>query len=199
MKRHHGFCDGIQRRDFLRVGGAGLFGASCTLLGLLEGQAAAAERGVSNAQEDRSLIIVFLRGGLSPIDTWDLKPNAPVEFRGEFDPISTNVPGIEISELMPRTSQQMDKFSLIRSVHEQELLSRSRRPLHAHQLSPGGRLQRETDSQQSASVVRVDHREEARPARFGAAVRLRARHASQLRRVVSRRVKRPVQRERRPS
>lgn len=115
MKRHRGFCDGIERRDFLRVGGAGLFGASLTLPGLLERQAAAAEQGVSNAKNDRSLIIVFLRGGLSTIDTWDLKPDSPVEFRGEFDPIATNVSGIDIGERMPRTAQQMDKFSLIRS------------------------------------------------------------------------------------
>ena len=56
-----------------------------------------------------------MRGGLSTIDTWDLKPDAPREFLGEFSPISTNVPGIQLGELMPRTAQQMDKFSLIRS------------------------------------------------------------------------------------
>lgn len=107
------FCDGIQRRDFLRMGSAGMFGAAWTLPSLLAGQARSAERGV--AATDKSLIVVFLRGGLSTIDTWDLKPQAPAEFRGDFQPISTNVPGIQISEQMPRTAQQMDKFSLVRS------------------------------------------------------------------------------------
>src|SRR5207248_1743448 len=80
---------------------------------LLRGQARAAEQG--KATKDVSLIFLFLHGGLSTIDTWDLKPDAPVEFRGEFSPIDTNVPGTRICELMTRTARQMDKFSLIRS------------------------------------------------------------------------------------
>ncbi|MCH2570604.1 MAG: DUF1501 domain-containing protein [Planctomycetes bacterium] len=111
MIRTKGFCDGIQRRDFLRMGSAGVFGTTYSLPEFLDQQTAA--RG--NTKNNRSLIIVFLRGGLSTIDTWDLKPDAPREFRGEFSPISTNVPGIQLGELMPRTAQQMDKFSLIRS------------------------------------------------------------------------------------
>ncbi len=111
MHRNTPFCDGLARRDFLRVGTAGLFGLS--LPALLERQARAAEKGQS--PKDVSLIFLFLHGGLSTIDTWDLKPDAPVEFRGEFKPAATKVPGIRIGELVPRIGRQMDKFSLIRS------------------------------------------------------------------------------------
>jgi len=112
MSRKSSYCDGIERRDFLRVGAASLFGFGLTLPGMLEGQAHAAGSG---STKDVSLIFVFLHGGCSTIDTWDLKPNAPSEFRGEFKPIATNVSGIQISEHMPRTARHMDKFSLIRS------------------------------------------------------------------------------------
>lgn len=105
------FCDGLRRRDFLRVGTAGLFGLA--LPQLLARQARAAERGLSPS--DVSLIFVFLHGGLSTIDTWDLKPEAPAEFRGPFRPIDTCVPGIRIGEHLPRIAKQMDRFSLVRS------------------------------------------------------------------------------------
>ncbi|MCI0459385.1 MAG: DUF1501 domain-containing protein [Gemmataceae bacterium] len=107
------FCDGMRRRDFLRVGAAGLFGATLTLPELLRLQAHASERGRSTS--DVSLIFLFLHGGLSTIDTFDLKPDAPAEFRGQFRPINTNVPGTQVCEHLPRTARQMDKFSLIRS------------------------------------------------------------------------------------
>jgi uncharacterized protein (DUF1501 family) len=105
------FCDGVRRRDFLRLGSAGLFGMGLTLPGLLEMQARAA----GQARSDRSLIFLFLHGGLSTIDTWDMKPDAPAEFRGDFRPIDTNVAGIRIGEHMPRTARQLDKIALIRS------------------------------------------------------------------------------------
>ncbi len=107
------FCDGIRRRDFLRLGTAGLFGLGLSLPDLLRLQARAAEEG--RRPNDVSLIFLFLHGGLSTMDTWDLKPAAPVEFRGEFRPIATNVPGIQITEHLPRTARQMDKIALIRS------------------------------------------------------------------------------------
>ena len=120
MTRKGIFCDGIRRRDFVRVGSAGLLGTTWTLPHLLQQQALAFEQGVDRSKEDRSkedrsLIVVFLRGGLSTIDTWDMKPNAPAEIRGDFNPISTNVAGIQIGEHTPRVAQQVDKFSLIRS------------------------------------------------------------------------------------
>jgi uncharacterized protein (DUF1501 family) len=111
MKR--AFCDGLTRRDFLHLGNASLFGMAVTLPAFLEGRARAAAQGRST--RDASLVFLFLQGGLSTIDTWDLKPDAPAEFRGDFRPIATNVPGIQISEMMPRTARQMDKFALLRN------------------------------------------------------------------------------------
>jgi uncharacterized protein (DUF1501 family) len=107
------FCDGISRRDVLRVGAAGLFGMGLTLPRLLELQARATAQGARAS--DVSLIFLFLHGGLSTIDTFDLKPSAAAEFRGEFRPIATNVPGVQVCEHLPRLARQMDKFSLIRS------------------------------------------------------------------------------------
>ncbi|MDR3636457.1 MAG: DUF1501 domain-containing protein [Isosphaeraceae bacterium] len=104
------FCDGIARRDLLRLGMAGLFGMGLNLPRLL----AASARGGGEAR-DVSLIFVFLHGGMSTIDTFDLKPGAPAEFRGEFKPIATRVPGIAICEHLPKLAAEADKFSLIRS------------------------------------------------------------------------------------
>lgn len=108
------FCDGIGRRDLLRVGVAGLFGMGLPLAGILARETGATAGGAA-PQRDVSLIILFLKGGLSTIDTWDLKPEAPSEFRGPFQPIETNVPGIRIGEHLPLAAGQMDKFSLVRS------------------------------------------------------------------------------------
>ncbi len=116
----HAFCDGIARRDFLRVGTAGLFGL--TLPALLERQARAADKGLS--PKDVSLIFLFLHGGLSTIDTWDLKPDAPAEFRGDFKPIDTNVSGVA-DPLVPAP----------------QLRPWAGRPLHVHRLLPRRRLQ----------------------------------------------------------
>lgn len=109
MNERTNYCDGVSRRDVLRVGAASLFGATI----LPETLLAAAAGG--QGKNDVSLIIVFLQGGLSTMDTFDLKPDAPAEFRGDFNPIQSNVPGILIGEHMPRVAQQMDKLSLVRS------------------------------------------------------------------------------------
>jgi hypothetical protein len=97
----------------LRIGAAGVFGFGVSLPDLLAGRARASEAG--REAQDVSLIIVFLQGGLSTIDTWDMKPEAPAEFRGEFRPISTNVPGIQLCEHLPQLAGQVDKFALVRS------------------------------------------------------------------------------------
>ena len=107
------FCNGVTRRDFIHMGAAGIFGMGLTLPQVLHAQAHSAARGQTT--RDVSLIFLFLHGGLSTIDTWDMKPNAPVEFRGEFGPIQTNVSGIQVSEHLPRSARHMEKFSLIRS------------------------------------------------------------------------------------
>jgi uncharacterized protein (DUF1501 family) len=105
------FCDRVARRDVLRVGTAGLFGMGLSLPRILQ----AAGPGSRDRDRDVSLIVVFLHGGLSTIDAWDLKPDAPAEFRGEFRPIATRAPGVSVSEHLPRIAGQMDKVSLIRS------------------------------------------------------------------------------------
>jgi hypothetical protein len=109
------FCDGLARRDFLRLGTAGVFGLGLSLPELLARRGDASENG--GVPRDVSLIFLFLRGGLSTIDTFDLKPDAPAEFRGDFKPIPTNVSGIQIGEHLPKLARQADKFSLLRSFH----------------------------------------------------------------------------------
>jgi Protein of unknown function (DUF1501) len=107
------FCNGVTRRDFIHMGAAGVFGMGLNLPTILQAQERAAARGQS--PRDVSLIFLFLHGGLSTIDTWDMKPNAPQEFRGEYGQIQTNVTGIQVCEHLPRSARHMDKFSLIRS------------------------------------------------------------------------------------
>lgn len=103
--------DRFSRRGLLHVGSLGL--AGMTLPNLLRLQAAAAAEGKS--VKKKSVILVWLAGGPSHIDMYDLKPAAPAEFRGEFKPIPTNVPGIEISEHLPLQAQIMDKLAIVRS------------------------------------------------------------------------------------
>src|ERR1700726_4990290 len=109
------FCNGVTRRDFIHLGTASLFGLGLNVPTLVRAQERAQRAsGVSRGSpNDVSLIFLFLHGGLSTIDSWDMKPNAPQEFRGEFRQIPTNVTGIQVCEHLPRSSQHMDKFSLI--------------------------------------------------------------------------------------
>lgn len=116
--KSHRFCDGMDRRSFLRIGGLGLGGL--TLPHLLQGQASASNGSVSGDVSRKSAIMIFLAGGVSHQDFVDLKPNAPDGIRGEFLPIDTNVPGIQICELMSNMAQMMDKFSIIRSIADSD-------------------------------------------------------------------------------
>lgn len=102
-------CDGIKRRDFLKVGA---IGAGLSLSGYLRLAAA----GEVTAARAKSAIFINLTGGPSHMDTFDLKPNAPSEFRGTFNPIKTNAPGVEISEHLPKLAQCADKFAILRGV-----------------------------------------------------------------------------------
>ncbi len=104
------FCDGISRRSFLKIGA---FGAGLTLAEMLRQRAAA---GTTPSTPTKSAIMIYLPGGPSHLDMYDLKPDAPKEYRGEFKPINTNVPGVQICELMPRQARMMDKLAIIRSV-----------------------------------------------------------------------------------
>jgi hypothetical protein len=102
-------CDGITRRHFLTAGALGLGGL--TLADVLRAEAAAGK-----GSSGKSIINIHLDGGPPHLDTIDLKPDAPVEVRGEFKPISTRVPGLQISELMPRLASIADKLAFIRSL-----------------------------------------------------------------------------------
>lgn len=104
------YCDGLSRRNFLRIGGLALGGMS--LADILRAEAAAPARRATH----KSVIMIFLSGGPPHQDMVDLKPEAPVEIRGEFNPIATNVPGIEICEHMPRLAQMTDRLAIIRSL-----------------------------------------------------------------------------------
>jgi uncharacterized protein (DUF1501 family) len=103
-------CDNLSRRDFLHVGAIAPLGL--TLPAFLARRAAAA-----SDSRDVNCIMLFLVGAPSHIDTWDPKPDAPAEVRGPFQTIATNVPGIRVTEIFPRTARHADKFSLIRSVY----------------------------------------------------------------------------------
>ena len=104
------FCDGISRRDFFTVGGFALGGLALS-------DVLASE---PRARSHKAIINVYLPGGPSHIDMWDPKPDAPREIRGEFNPIDTNVPGIQICELFPRMAAMMDKFIIVRSLSDSE-------------------------------------------------------------------------------
>jgi uncharacterized protein (DUF1501 family) len=104
------YCDGVVRRDFLKAGVLSGLGLS---LGSYFRAAAAGE--VKEAK-GKSAIFVYLGGGPTHMDTFDLKPDAPADFRGEFKPIKTNVPGMEICEHMPKLAQCADKFAILRGV-----------------------------------------------------------------------------------
>ncbi len=106
----HRTCDGVLRRDFLTAGVLG--GIGLTLPGYLRMAAAGQDR---PAHAD-SAIFINLQGGPSHIDTFDLKPEAPAEYRGTFKPIETNVPGVSISEHLPKLAQCADKFAILRGV-----------------------------------------------------------------------------------
>lgn len=102
----------ISRRTFLRAGFLGIAGLSLADLLRLRGQAA--ENGKS--LKDTAILLIWLNGGPSHIDLYDLKPNAPAEYRGACKPIKTNVPGMDISELLPEQAKRMDQLALVRSL-----------------------------------------------------------------------------------
>ncbi len=105
-------CNGTTRRDFLQVGMLGAIG-----FGLPQWCAAQAAGAVKPGSGDRSCIMIFNLGAPSNIDLWDMKPDAPAEIRGPFQPIATKSSAIQFSETLPRHAQIADKISLVRSVH----------------------------------------------------------------------------------
>src|ERR1043166_2855015 len=104
------FCDGITRRGFLKIGA---FGAGLTLAEMLRLRAAA---GPAAPTSNKAAIMIYLPGGPSHMDMYDLKPEAPKEFKGEFKPIATNVPGVQICEPFPLQAKMWDKLACVRSI-----------------------------------------------------------------------------------
>ncbi len=126
------------RREALRIG-AGAFGL--TLPALLRADSRAARSG-ARPPSARSVIILYLNGGPSQLDTWDMKPAAPREVRGSFRPISTNVPGIQVCEHMPRMARIADKYTIVRSMSHDE----SDHLRAGYRVMTGGRLLRSIDA-----------------------------------------------------
>jgi hypothetical protein len=113
LGKRQSFCDGIHRRNFLRIGA---FGAGLSLADMLRVKAQAAPSGTGSLAKMKSAIMIYLPGGPSHMDMYDLKPDAPAEFHGEFKPIPTNVPGIQICEHFPRQAKMFDKLAVVRSL-----------------------------------------------------------------------------------
>jgi hypothetical protein len=124
------FCDGLTRRDFLHTGVLGMMGFALTDWMALKAQGAVLQ------DNDLNVIQLFLVGGPSQLDTWDMKPDAPAEIRGPYKPIKTNVPGIEICEVFPRMAKIADKYTLVRSLYHTAAAVHDT----GHQLMQTGRL-----------------------------------------------------------
>src|ERR1051325_10464555 len=109
------FCDGMNRRSFLKIGA---FGAGLTLADMLRAKAMASNTPAraAAATPTKSAIMIYLPGGPSHLDMYDIKTEAPVEYRGEFRAIQTNVPGVQICEHMPRQARMWDKLACVRSI-----------------------------------------------------------------------------------
>jgi len=109
------FCDGVSRRGFLRIGALGLGASALTLADLYRLEAQTVPAGLP-ATRQKSVINIFLGGGPPHQDMWEIKTEAPSEFRGEFNPIATTVPGIQIGEVFPRIATRMHRCVLLRAV-----------------------------------------------------------------------------------
>jgi hypothetical protein len=123
-------CDGVTRRDFLQAGSLSLLGLGLSTFEERSAQAA------TTRDRDVNCIMLFLVGGPSQLDTWDMKPDAPTGIRGPFRPIDTNVPGIQVSEIFPKLAAQMDKVALVRSIHHEATAVHDT----GHQMMQTGRL-----------------------------------------------------------
>jgi uncharacterized protein (DUF1501 family) len=109
-------CEGVSRRALLKIGALGV--GSLTLPDLLRLRAQA--QGEGRAASDTAVILLWMDGGPSQFETYDPKPDAPIEYRGPFQPIRTNVPGIQFCELLPRQAQIADKIAVVRSLTHRE-------------------------------------------------------------------------------
>src|SRR3954470_9384325 len=124
-------CDGITRRDFLQVGALGAIGLTLSKYAALQAMGA-----VAKGSDEKAAIMIFNLGAPSQLDTWDMKPDAPREIRGPFQPISVKGGGFPVSGMFPLHAKIGDKFSLVRSVYH------TAAPVHdtGHQMMQTGRL-----------------------------------------------------------
>ncbi len=110
-------CDGITRRELLRIGGSALVGLSLAdILGAESARAAEAAAGGPGWGKAKSVILIYLQGGPSHLDLWDPKPDAPENVRSVFKPIATKIPGVQFTEILPKLAAMNDKFTMIRSM-----------------------------------------------------------------------------------
>src|SRR5438309_10019353 len=110
-------CDGITRRELLRVGGSAVFGFSlANLLGLQKASAKNGPIGGPGFGKAKSVILIYLQGGPSHLDLWDPKDNVPANVKSVFKAIDTKVPGVKVTEVLPKLAQVLDKATLIRSM-----------------------------------------------------------------------------------
>ncbi len=107
-------CDGLTRRETLKAGALSALGG-LSLADLMRGEASASPH--ARPGKAKNVIVLYLLGGAPTQDMWDLKPDAPAEVRGEFKPIATSAPGVEICELLPRSAQWMHRAAIVRSVN----------------------------------------------------------------------------------
>jgi hypothetical protein len=151
LRCQHGarFCDALARRELLRAGAIGVGGLA--LADLLRLREAVASPGRTKATgKARSVVMLFLSGGPSHLDMWDLKPDAPEEIRGTFRPIATSVPGVQISEHMPRSARLADRFTIIRSMRH----GNSNHPAASYWMMTGGPIAR--TAPQAVTLSRED-------------------------------------------
>lgn len=109
----HRYCDGVSRRSFLKFGG--MMGG-LSLPRILRAELTLTAKPKPGGKSHKSVIMIYLSGGIAHQDTFDLKPNAPAEIRGEFKPIATRIQGVDVCELLPMTAMSMDKLAVIRSI-----------------------------------------------------------------------------------
>ncbi|MDA7977965.1 MAG: DUF1501 domain-containing protein [Pirellulales bacterium] len=109
-------CDGLTRRDLLRVGGSTMFGLSLPGLLQAESRAATDQEKHDSFGKAKSVILLYLQGGPSHLDLWDPKENVPDNVKSQFAPIDTKTPGVKVTDLMPRFAEVTDKVTLIRSM-----------------------------------------------------------------------------------
>src|SRR5947209_9599102 len=111
------WCDGVSRREFLQIGGLGTAGLA--LPGLFRARAQGSTPPAGGVGRARACILLFMGGGPPQMDTFDLKPDAPAEVRGQFPPTATSVPGTRISSLLPALAQQAHRYAIIRTVSDE--------------------------------------------------------------------------------